>query len=566
METEWKLKRKSGAFSEIAAKFHVGKRIASLICNRDIEGDENIRLYLEGNLNDLYDGILMKDMEKACVIIKEKLDDNKRIRIIGDYDADGINAAYILVKGLSELGGCVDYAIPNRVTDGYGVNRGLVEKAYKEGVDTIITCDNGIAAKEALDYGKELGLTIIVTDHHEVPFEIPDVDAIVNPKQEDCTYPFKGLCGAAIAYKLIETLFNFMGKDVDDIDDLLENVAIATVTDIMELKGENRIFVKEGIARLKRTKNYGLLGIYEAAGIKKENLGTYHLGFVIGPMLNATGRLEDASLALDLLFAEGEEDAGYLAEKIRGLNEQRKGLTEEALKTAEAIIEEKRAYEDDIILVYLPGCHESLAGIVAGKVKDKYNRPALVFTDGKEGLKGSGRSIEAYDLYKGISACKDLLLKFGGHKQAAGLSLKKENLTLLRNRMNKESELKAEDFVKKIVIDMELPFSEINKEFIEELSLLEPFGNGNKKPVFALRGTSVSSAKVVGANKGIRCVFVDRDNHSIPGIYWENNDIKKTISAIKDNRVDILFYPGINCYNGSKTIQLEVKDYRIRKV
>lgn len=572
METEWKLKRKGGAFSEIAKKFQIEKRIASLICNRNIEGEENIRLYLEGSLKDLHDGILMKDMEKACFIIQEKLQEDKRIRIIGDYDSDGINATYILVKGLRTLGAFVDYAIPNRVTDGYGVNVQLVEKAYQKGIDTIITCDNGIAAKEALEYGKSLGLTIIVTDHHEVPFVLeekekeyllPQVDAIINPQQKDCPYPFKGLCGAAIAYKLVETLFNFLGKDVEEIDDLLENVAIATVTDIMELTDENRILVKEGIKRLKTTKNYGLLNLYEVASVKKENISTYHLGFIVGPMLNATGRLEDATLALDLLFTKDNQKARALAERIKKLNDERKQLTEEALENAEAMIAEKRGFDDPIILLYLPKCHESLAGIVAGKIKDKYYRPTLVFTDSKEGIiKGSGRSIEAYNLYEGIASCSDLLLRFGGHKLAAGLSLKKENFLFLKNRMNQESPLTQEDFKKKILIDMELPFSEITTEFIEELSLLEPFGNGNKKPVFALRKVTLLEAKVLGKKQNVlKATAKDSQNQTIEALYF-NEEAKALKEEIGQEKLDVLYYPSINEYGGRKSLQIMIADYR----
>lgn len=573
METEWKLRRKGGAFSEIAEKFHIEKRIASLICNRNIEGEENIKRYLEGDLEDLYDGILMKDMEKACFIIKENLAEANKIRIIGDYDSDGINATYILVKGLRSLGAVVDYAIPNRVTDGYGVNIELVKKACEDGIDTIITCDNGIAAREALEYGKSLGLTIIVTDHHEVPFEIknnekkyllPQVDAIINPKQADCSYPFKGLCGAAIAYKLVETLFNFLGKDLEEnVDDLLEHVAIATVTDIMELTDENRILVKEGIKRLKRTKSLGLLSLYEEAGIIKDNIGTYHLGFIIGPLLNATGRLEDATLALDLLFAKNEQKAKSLAIKIKKLNDERKQLTEEALVNAQAMIEEKHIYDDQIILLYLPKCHESLAGIVAGKIKEKYYKPTIILTDGKEGeLKGSGRSIEAYDLYDGIAKCSHLLLRFGGHKQAAGLSLKKENFLPLKNKMNQDCELTPEDFKKKIVIDMELPFSEITTDFIEELALLEPFGNGNKKPIFALRDVTFLDTKVIGKNQNVlKAMAKDSRNQVIEAIYF-NSEAKEVKEEVDLGKLDVLYYPSINEYRGRKSLQITIADYR----
>ena len=431
---QWVLLRKGADFEGIGKRFQISPRLACLIRNRDVIGDEAIAQYLNGTIADLYDGMLMKDMDKAVDILREKIAEQKRIRVIGDYDIDGVNATYILLEGLEKLGAEVDSDIPSRMKDGYGLNVELIERAYRDGIDTIITCDNGIAAAGEIAYGKRLGMTIVVTDHHEVPFEeeedgknylLPLADAVIDPKQPGCEYPFKGLCGAAIAYKLVEALWEATGGDAEDLDYLIENVAIATVGDVMELENENRIFVKEGLQMLKRTHSPGLRSLIACTGVDKDRIGAYHIGFVLGPCMNASGRLDTAKRTLDLLRAKTGKEADILAGDLKALNDSRKEMTDIAVEQARQIVDTTKAGQDRVLVLYLPGCHESLAGIVAGRIRERYYRPAIILTDAEEGIKGSGRSIEAYNMYEELSRCKDLLTKFGGHKLAAGMSLAK---------------------------------------------------------------------------------------------------------------------------------------------
>lgn len=426
---KWFVMRKGAPFQEIAEKFHINSVLARLIRNRDVVGDENIQMYLHGTISDLHDGMLMKDMDKAVDILLEKIQEDRKIRIIGDYDIDGINATYILLEGIRALGGDVDIDIPDRMKDGYGLNRNLIDRAFDAEVDTIITCDNGIAASEEIAYGKSLGMTIIVTDHHEVPYEefgedkqyvIPPADAVIDPKQEDCHYPFKGLCGAAVAYKIVETLFNVSGKDVEDVDYLMENVAIATVGDVMDLVDENRIFVKQGLEMIKRTQNLGLKALIECTGVDVNRLSAYHIGFVIGPCLNASGRLDTAKRALELLCAKTKKEADVLAGDLKALNDNRKDMTAIAVEEAITQVEESVLKNDRVLVVYLPECHESLAGIVAGRVRERFYKPTFILTKAEEGVKGSGRSIETYHMYEELNKCKSLLTKFGGHKLEIG--------------------------------------------------------------------------------------------------------------------------------------------------
>ena len=432
---QWVLLRKGADFEKIGKQFGISKRLACLVRNREIIGEQEIEKYLNGTLNDLHDGLLMKDMDKAVDILKEKIAERKKIRIIGDYDIDGVNATYILLEGLENLGADVDSDIPHRIEDGYGLNIELIERAYRDNIDTIITCDNGIAAYDAIFYGKELGMTIVVTDHHEVPFDeeegvkkyiLPPADAVIDPKRVDCEYPFKGLCGAAVAYKLVEALFEVMGEDVWDMDYLIENVAIATVGDVMDLVGENRIFVKEGLSMLHRTRNTGLCSLIECAGIEKNAIGAYHIGFVLGPCLNASGRLDSAKRALSLLRARDKKEADILAGDLKALNDSRKELTVIAVEQAIQQVEETKLKNDRVLVIYLPDCHESLAGIVAGKVREKYYKPVFVLTDAEDGVKGSGRSIEGYHMYEELNKVKRLLTKYGGHALAAGVSMERE--------------------------------------------------------------------------------------------------------------------------------------------
>lgn len=583
----WVLLRKGADFEAIGKKYQISPRLACLIRNRDVIGEEAVDRYLNGTISDLYDGMLMKDMDKAIDILKEKILEDKKIRVIGDYDIDGVNATYILLEGLERLGADVDSDIPDRISDGYGLNRHLVERAYEAGVDTLITCDNGIAAADEIAYGKEMGMTVIVTDHHEVPFDeqdgekryrIPPADAVMDPKQPDCLYPFKGLCGAAVAYKLMEALWESMGKDSADLDDLIENVAIATIGDVMDLEDENRIFVKEGLQMLRRTKNPGLKALIECTGIDKNSLNSYHIGFVLGPCINASGRLDTAKRALELLRAGTQKEADILAGDLKALNDSRKDMTEEAVKQAEEQVETTTISKDKVLVVYLPDCHESLAGIVAGRIRENYYKPVFVLTDAEEGVKGSGRSIDGYYMYEELNKCKELLTKFGGHRLAAGLSLPKENVGKIREMLNKNCTLTEEEMKEKVTIDMEMPFGCVTEGLVKELELLEPFGKGNTKPVFAARAVTLLGARILGKNRNVLKLQVqDVNGCRIEAMLFHHADDflgkleeqygKTEVEALlkgrgRQIRISMTYYPDINEYMGKKTPQIVVTHYR----
>lgn len=583
----WVLLRKGADFEKIGKKYQISPRLACLIRNRNVIGDEEINRYLNGTINDLYDGMLMKDMDKTVDILKEKIEENKKIRIIGDYDIDGVNATYILLEGLERLGADVDSDIPDRMRDGYGLNRDLVERAYEAGVDTIVTCDNGIAASSEITYGKEKGMTVLVTDHHEVPYEetedgrsyiLPPADAVIDPKQADCMYPFSGLCGAAVAYKLMEALWESMGKDSSDLDDLIENVAIATIGDVMDLEEENRIFVKEGLQMLKRTSNLGLKALIECTGIEKEHLNSYHIGFVLGPCINASGRLDTAKRALELLRAKTKKEADILAGDLKALNDSRKDMTADAVEQAKEQVEFSTMKEDRVLVIYLPDCHESLAGIVAGRIRESYYKPVFVLTDAEEGVKGSGRSIDGYHMYEELNKCKHLLTKFGGHRLAAGLSLEKENVDTLREMLNANCRLTEEDLKEKVTIDMEMSFANVTEKMVEELSLLEPFGKGNTKPVFAARNVKVLNGRVLGKNRNVLKMQVqDTAGTVIEAMLFQKveeflqeiEDVYGTHSVEMflqgrqaDIRLALTYYPDINEYMGRKTPQIVISHYR----
>ena len=583
----WVLLRKGADFEAIGKKYQISPRLACLIRNRDVIGEEAVDRYLNGTISDLYDGMLMKDMDKAIDILKEKILEDKKIRVIGDYDIDGVNATYILLEGLERLGADVDSDIPDRISDGYGLNRHLVERAYEAGVDTLITCDNGIAAADEIAYGKEMGMTVIVTDHHEVPFDeqdgekryrIPPADAVMDPKQPDCLYPFKGLCGAAVAYKLMEALWESMGKDSADLDDLIENVAIATIGDVMDLDDENRIFVKEGLQMLRRTKNPGLKALIECTGIDKNSLNSYHIGFVLGPCINASGRLDTAKRALELLRAGTQKEADILAGDLKALNDSRKDMTEEAVKQAEEQVETTTISKDKVLVVYLPDCHESLAGIVAGRIRENYYKPVFVLTDAEEGVKGSGRSIDGYHMYEELNKCKELLTKFGGHRLAAGLSLPKENVGKFREMLNKNCTLTEEEMKEKVTIDMEMPFGCVTEGLVKELELLEPFGKGNTKPVFAARDVTLLGARILGKNRNVLKLQVqDVNGYRIEAMLFHHADDflgkleeqygKTEVDALLKGRgrqiqISLTYYPDINEYMGKKTPQIVVTHYR----
>lgn len=565
----WVMLRKGADFAGIGKKFQISPRLACLIRNRDVVGEEAIGQYLNGTIGDLCDGMLMKDMDKAVEILREKLEEGKRLRVIGDYDIDGVNATYILLEGLKRLGADADYDIPDRMTDGYGLNIHLIQRAYDDGVDTVLTCDNGIAAAEEIAFGKDMGMTVIVTDHHEVPFEewggkkqylLPPADAVVDPKRPDCEYPFPHLCGAAVAYKLMEALWESMGRDSEDLDDLIENVAIATVGDVMDLKGENRIFVKEGLQMLERTRNPGLRSLIECTGLADKTISAYHIGFVLGPCLNAGGRLDTAKRALRLLEAKTRKEADQLAWDLRALNDSRKEMTEKAVKEAELMVEASALKEDRVLVIYLPDCHESLAGIVAGRIRERYYKPAFVLTNASEGLKGSGRSIEAYSMYEELSRCKDLLMRFGGHRQAAGLSMKRENLESFRKMINDYCTLTPKDLTEKVVIDMEMPFSCVTEGLIRELALLEPFGKGNTKPVFAARNVRLMDMRVMGRKKNVlKMRAVDANGSTVEAVYF--GDVEN-LSGRKDTLLSITYYPTLNEYMGQATPQIVITHYQ----
>ncbi|MBS6520163.1 MAG: single-stranded-DNA-specific exonuclease RecJ [Clostridiales bacterium] len=584
---KWFVMRKGAPFQEIAEKFQIHPILARLIRNRDVIGDEAIQLYLNGTIADLYDGMLMKDMDKAVDILLEKIREDKKIRIIGDYDIDGINSTYILLEGIKYLGGEADIDIPERMKDGYGLNRNLIDRAFDDDIDTIITCDNGIAAREEIAYGKSLGMTIIVTDHHEIPYEevesekryiLPPADAVIDPKQQTCAYPFKELCGAGVAYKVIEALFGACGKDIEDVDYLMENVAIATVGDVMDLVGENRIFVKQGLEMLKRTNNLGLRALMECTGVPVERLSAYHIGFVIGPCLNASGRLDTAKRALELLCAKTKKEADILAGDLKALNDNRKDMTASAVEEAVKQVEETRLGEDKVLVIYLPDCHESLAGIVAGRVRERYHKPVFILTKAEEGVKGSGRSIESYHMYEELNKCKWLLTKFGGHKLAAGLSLEEENVDRLRETLNDLSTLTQEDLIPKISIDMQMPLGYINEAFVDELELLEPFGKGNVKPVFVEKNIEILSARILGKNKNVLKMQVqDALGTQMDAMYF--GDVEAFLEFFREkygkpavdgllrgqrSKVEAAFtyYPGINEYMGQKTVQIIIQNYQ----
>lgn len=572
---KWFVTMKKADFNGIAEKYQISPIIARLMRNRDVIGDEAIDFYLNGTVDDLYDGLLMKDMDRAVDILKEKIEEGKKIRVIGDYDIDGVNATYILQQGLAGLGADVDTDIPDRIKDGYGLNQMLIDRALEDDVDTIVTCDNGIAAMSEIAYGKENGMTIVVTDHHEVPYLeengkkkylLPPADAVVDPHRADCEYPFKGLCGAAVAYKLVEVLYRVSGKPEQEVehlqDNLMENVAIATIGDVMDLVGENRVFVKKGLELLKTTKNEGLHALMQCTGVDTANLNTYHIGFVLGPCINAGGRLDTAKRALELLNASNRREAVTLAADLKELNDSRKEMTEEGVEEAVRQIESSSWKDDQVLVVYLPKCHESIAGIIAGRIKERYYRPTFVLTRGETGVKGSGRSIEAYDMFAEMSRCRELFTKFGGHKLAAGLSLEEENVEVFRKRINELADLTEDDLQMKVSIDMRLPFPYINEELIHELKILEPFGKGNGKPLFAESKLRVIQPRIFGKNRNVlKCRLEDQQGNQMEAVYF--GEVEDCLQQMEKKQImSFTYYPSINEYMGRRTIQLTIVNYQ----
>lgn len=567
-QATWMLQTKRADFEALGRRFHISPVTARLIRNRDVVGEEAVDRYLNGTPADFYDPHSMKDMDRAVDILLEKLRQGKRIRIVGDYDIDGICATYLLYQGLLRCGASVDYQIPERIRDGYGVNRSMIEKAAADGVDTILTCDNGISAFEQVRLAKELGMTVIVTDHHEIPLDEagqelpPPADAVVNPRQRACAYPFKEICGAMVAYKLVQVLYERSGVPEQEWKDMLEFAAIATVGDVMRLQDENRIAVRWGLRQIPRTRSLGLRKLVEACGLNIQELTAYHIGFVIGPCLNASGRLQTARLALELLLCTEEERAAELAEELRGLNEERKDMTQQGVDEALAQIEEKYA-ADSVLVVFLPDCHESVAGIIAGRVREAWNRPAFVLTRGENCVKGSGRSIPAYSMYQEMCGVRDLFLKFGGHPMAAGLSMEEKDIDELRRRLNERSRLRPEDFIPQVWIDVALPLEYLSEELIGELRLLEPFGQGNEKPLFAQKQLHIRSLRVLGRNRNVvKLSLVTGSGMPMEGMLFTEGDA--FVEELGDQRtMDVIYYPEVNEYNGNRTLQIVIREYKL---
>ena len=567
---KWVVCAKRADFKKIAQEFGIDPVIARLIRNRDVENEEEIRQYLYGTLEELPSGRQMKDMEKAAEILRMKIAGGKRMRIIGDYDIDGVTATTILLKGLQRLGASVDTYIPDRIKDGYGINEHLISKAVEDGIDTIITCDNGIAAYREIETAKDAGVTVVVTDHHDIPFRdtengrewiIPPADAVVNPKQQDCTYPNKNLCGAVVAWKLIWTLYEDEGISMDEILRFTELAAVATVGDVMDLQGENRIIVKEGLRRIGKTSFPGLKALIQANNLEYTQITAYHVGFVIGPCINASGRLDTAARALDLLCTEDPSEAARLAGDLLALNESRKAMTELGKEEAIKLVEQTDIKDDPVLVIYLPECHESLAGIIAGRIRELYHKPVFVLTKGEKMVKGSGRSIETYSMYEELVKCRDLLEQFGGHPMAAGLSLKEENVEAFRRRLNDNCTLTKEDLMPKIVIDIPMPVSYVSRRLIDQLSLLEPFGKANTKPLFAQKGLHVLNLRIIGKNHNVaKMLLADDTGTKIDAVYF--GEAEKFAEFVQGREsVSVTYYPDINSFQGRETIQLVIRNY-----
>lgn len=570
MNSKWMVYAKKADFKQIASEYGIDQVLARIIRNRDICGSKDIDMYLNGNLNDIHNPHSMKDADKFVDIITKKIEEHKPVRIIGDYDIDGICSIYILFCGLKAAGADVDYVVPHRINDGYGINEHLIDNAINEGIDTIVTCDNGIAAYNQVRYAKDNGITMIVTDHHDVPFEIkddkkvyivPPADAVINPKQADCDYPFKLLCGAGVAYKLISLLYDRLGFDKKELEDYIEFMAIATVGDIVDLIDENRIVVKYGLKHIAHTKNTGLRALIEECQLDINNISSYHIGFVIGPCLNASGRLDTARQAIELMLCKDNEKAHNMAKELIALNNERKSMTEQETHKAIELVENTGLLKDRVLVIYLKDCHESIAGIIAGRIKERYYRPTFVITNAEDGAKGSGRSIEGYNMYEEINKCKNVLTKYGGHPMAAGLSLAISDIDIFRKMLNDNAILTDEDLIPKMWIDVPMPVSYANIRLVNQLRLLEPFGKGNEKPVFADRNLYVKTASVIGKNKNVlRCQLETEDGTYVPAVQFGINNIDDIPRA--GMRISIIYYPDINTFNGIMSLQIIIKEWK----
>ena len=587
MRAKWVIAAKKADFNRIGERFGIDPVIARIMRNRGMTEADEMEMYLHGTKADLYNPHLLKDVDRAAEIIYGKIREGKRIRIIGDYDIDGIQSTFILLKGLGRLDADVDYVIPDRIQDGYGLNEHLVTRAYEEGIDTILTCDNGISATEQISMAKKLGMTVVVTDHHEVPFEETEsgrrqirseADAVVNPKQDDCTYPFKGLCGASVAFKFIQVLYELAGVPVSEADPFIENAGFATVGDVMELRGENRILVKLGLDMLQHTENIGMRALILQNKLEGKQLKSYHIGFILGPCLNASGRLETARLSLKLLLCQDPVRAAVMAQEIVELNASRKLMTAHAVEQAKALIEKEHYEQDRVLVIFLPDCHESLAGIVAGRIREAYYRPAFVVTRSEEGAKGSGRSIEGYSMYEEMCKCRELFTKFGGHPMAAGFSLEEKNIECLRKQLNENASLTEEELQPRVVIDVPMPVDYLYPELIRQLELLEPFGKGNEKPVFADRNLIIRSLKILGREgRVIRMSLESPGGRTIDAVYFGEADQMKQVIAEKygkETAEDLMagrcsrpvslhfsYYPEIDTYYARPRMQLKITGF-----
>ena len=566
----WMLQTKRADFNGLAMRLGVSPVAVRIMRNRGLLDESEMRKYLYGTLDDLYDPRQMKGMETAAGIIEKKLIEGKKIRIIGDYDIDGVCSTYILLKGFHRAAGNgqIDYEIPDRIRDGYGINESIIRQAAEDGIDTLVTCDNGIAALREISIAKQLGMTVVVTDHHEVPVDeygqiLPPADAVVDPKQDGETYPYHEICGAVVAWKLINVIYEDLGIPEHEWMELLEFAAIATVGDVMKLQDENRLIVKYGLKKIGSTKNTGLRMLVEKNNLDINNLSAYHIGFVIGPCLNAGGRLKSAKIALRMLLEQDPDRVSGLADELKELNDVRKDMT--ARGETEAIEQVERFYmSDKVLVVFLPECHESLAGIIAGRLREHFHKPSFVLTRGEQSAKGSGRSIEAYHMYQGLCEVADLLVKFGGHPMAAGLSIEESDIDEFRRRLNENAKLTEDDFVPQIWIDVPMPFEYVNEKIVDEVKGLEPFGQGNEKPLFAQKSLTIRNVRVLGKNRNVvKMNLVTNTGHPFDGLLFADGD-RFLEEQTGQNTIDMIYYPDVNEYNGTRTLQAIIKNYKFR--
>ena len=566
----WMLQTKRADFNGLAMRLGVSPVAVRIMRNRGLLDEREMRKYLYGTLDDLYDPRQMKGMETAAGIIEKKLIEGKKIRIIGDYDIDGVCSTYILLKGFHRAAGNgqIDYEIPDRIRDGYGINESIIRQAAEDGIDTLVTCDNGIAALKEISIAKQLGMTVVVTDHHEVPVDaygqiLPPADAVVDPKQDGETYPYHEICGAVVAWKLINVIYEDLEIPEHEWMELLEFAAIATVGDVMKLQDENRLIVKYGLKKIGSTKNTGLRMLVEKNNLDINNLSAYHIGFVIGPCLNAGGRLKSAKIALRMLLEQDPDRVSGLADELKELNDVRKDMT--ARGETEAIEQVERFYmSDKVLVVFLPECHESLAGIIAGRLREHFHKPSFVLTRGEQSAKGSGRSIEAYHMYQGLCEVSDLLVKFGGHPMAAGLSIEESDIDEFRRRLNENAKLTEDDFVPQIWIDVPMPFEYVNEKIVDEVKGLEPFGQGNEKPLFAQKSLTIRNVRVLGKNRNVvKMNLVTNTGHPFDGLLFADGD-RFLEEQTGQNTIDMIYYPDVNEYNGTRTLQAIRKNYKFR--